>query len=122
MFIFDTAHIIRKEEGTYIAPCELCRKDTPHELTSIEFCVTALEQPVFPYRSRHLLVCRICGAGNELSRDEFQNFLKSNQKEEKPDPHLYKKSLAEGMKFCRMCGERIKQDAKFCNFCGEKIC
>jgi hypothetical protein len=121
MFIFDSGRINKAIAGTRREKCSHCGEECPHELTEVSFCATVMEVPLIPYRKRHVLVCTRCGGGRELSRQEFDN-LKASCREEKErhrPAYEYEKTRQEGMKFCRHCGERIKQDAGFCNHCGK---
>lgn len=125
VFIFDSGYVKKEIKGMKLLKCDFCNKKTSQDLTEISFYITAFEQPVIPYRKRHVLICRICGRGRELSREEFEKYLTPPEDDradhlQKPE-FLYQKTRQAGKKFCNHCGARIREKAKFCSECGKSL-
>jgi len=124
MFIFDAGQPKEKIHGMRISKCEVCKKQTPHNLLEVGFFVTALETPILPYKRRYLFPCQRCGSGKELTKKEFEKLRQHRDLEEIKSynqPYEYEMTKEQGKKFCIFCGDKLKAGAKFCNNCGKSV-
>jgi hypothetical protein len=67
-----TARIYGEVPAQY---CGRCHNPVSRRLTKVTTWFTLFFIPVFPYRSRYLLICPICGGAQELSREEFEEMV-----------------------------------------------
>jgi hypothetical protein len=121
MFIFDAGTMKKDVKGMRIFRCSNCNENTPHDITEIGFYITALELPIAPYKKKYVLMCRKCGLGEEVKKEEFKHLLLHNEGEmqNSSSDRILQKRLKN--KFCRFCGAKMRRGAKFCNECGKPI-
>lgn len=68
-----------KEKATNLGPvakflCSNCRNEDFWELQKVSNYVSLYFIPVFPYKTKHYLVCPVCGAYREVDGDELVRF------------------------------------------------
>lgn len=80
MIIFGWGHRKTKDYGpTAIVDCANCKNKDFWHLVHLRDYFTLLFIPVFPYESKHYLLCKVCSKGIELSKAGTEHAKKLNQ-------------------------------------------
>ena len=80
MIIFGWGHRKEKDYGeTYPIECSRCNNSTYWKLIRIQEWFELFFIPVFPYKSKHWLLCPICSTGLELDDEKLDHAKKLNQ-------------------------------------------
>lgn len=76
MIIFGFGHRIVAKYG-FVAKQQCCRcgNTVSREIQRHRLWFTLFFIPIFPYQTRYLIVCPICGAQEELSKEAFAELL-----------------------------------------------
>jgi hypothetical protein len=119
MFIFDAGTMKKTVKGMRIYYCDSCSKETEHDLTEVGFYVSAFEIALAPYRKKFVLLCRKCGVGEEIEKEDFHHLLLHTEGTGLKKPGGHRKSKRTGNKFCKFCGAKLRMSAKFCSECGK---
>jgi hypothetical protein len=74
MILFGWGHQRHKLIGpTHARKCENCNNERIWTMHKLSTWFTLFFIPVFPYSSKRLLTCPVCGQGFELSQTEFED-------------------------------------------------
>ncbi len=99
--IFGWNHETRKNYGpTREIICPNCSNKTYLDLLQTKLWFTLFFIPIFPYKSKHYLICKICSRGLELTDEQVDKALKLNNAtglylKETINKEQYTKALAE---------------------------
>jgi hypothetical protein len=80
MILFGWGHTKEKDHGeTFPLHCPNCNNDTFLRYKVIKLYFTLFFIPIFPYKTKHLLLCSICGVGKEFESTQIEDVKKMNE-------------------------------------------
>jgi hypothetical protein len=80
MIIFGWGRVTNKDYGpTMATKCPNCHNDVWLQLHTYRKWFTLFFIPVFPYSSKHLLLCDVCSQGVELKGEQIQTAKQMNE-------------------------------------------
>ncbi len=108
---------VKAEEERF---CTICKKRTQHRYEEISFYAKALFVNLFPYKKRYVRICSTCLHGEEMDYESFNQEVKRIKDLNTPKPthpKRYEISKRKGIKYCRICGNKIYPDIGYCTAC-----
>lgn len=151
MIIFGWGHQKIKNYGpVFKHRCNHCNNEDIWQLVGISTWFTLFFIPIFPYESKHMLICPVCNYGakvesseveklkqlaqsnsdlisGKITTEEYRQRLQSSTSEKGViDVSSSNSNTAVSDKnndkiFCKHCGYKNVSQANFCKNCGKKI-